>query len=76
MNDDDMKTMLARIDERTLNMVDTMKTLASRESVESVEKDLKAHIDTHISRGGLLATWAGVAVAAGLGVVGIFKGHP
>jgi hypothetical protein len=71
MTDDD-RDRLIRIDERTLHMAEEMKKLATVERVQAVEGRVDRHISSHVTKGGLFAAWAGTAVAAGLGLVGIF----
>ena len=71
MTDDD-RDRLIRIDERTLHMAEEMKKLATVERVQAVEGRVDRHISSHVTKGGIFAAWAGTAVAAGLGLVGIF----
>jgi hypothetical protein len=66
-------SMLARIDERTLGMVKVIESLATCERVDGLEKKLDEHVATHVSRGGMAAAWAGSIVALGLGVLGMVK---
>lgn len=68
-----LSAAIARIDERTLMILDGQKKLATVESVQSVEKKVDGHLNAHISKNGLLVSWAGVAVAIGLGLVGLMK---
>jgi hypothetical protein len=72
MTDDD-RDRLIRIDERTLHMAEEMKKLATVERVQAVEGRVDRHITSHVTKGGLLAAWGGVAVAIGFGIVGMFK---
>ena len=72
MSDDD-RDRLIRIDERTLHMAEEMKKLATVERVQAVEGRIDRHITSHVTKGGLLAAWGGVAVAIGFGIVGMFK---
>lgn len=70
--DPDTAAMIARIDQRTLGMERTIEKLATVERVQAVEVRVDRHISSHVTKGGLFAAWAGTAVAAGLGLVGIF----
>ena len=72
--DSETAAMIARIDERTKVIVETIPTLATRERVDAVEEKLDTHLETHVSRGGIIAAWAGVAVALVLGLLGLIKG--
>lgn len=72
MTDDD-RDRLIRIDERTLHMAEEMKKLATVERVQAVEGRVDRHIKSHVSAAGLYAAWGGVAVAIGVGLMGMFK---
>ena len=69
----DLKAAIARIDERTLMILKGQEKLATVERVQAVEGRVDRHITSHVTKGGLLAAWGGVAVAIGFGIVGMFK---
>lgn len=69
----DLRAAIARIDERTLMILKGQEKLATVERVQAVEGRVDRHITSHVTKGGLLATWAGIAVAIGVGVMGMFK---
>ena len=72
MTDDD-RDRLIRIDERTLHMAEEMKKLATVERVQAVEGRVDRHIKSHVTKWSLFAAWGGVAVAIGVGLMGMFK---
>ncbi|MFA5911837.1 MAG: hypothetical protein WC815_23905 [Vicinamibacterales bacterium] len=74
MEDADDKAMLARIDERTQAIMQRLDGLASCERVDALEGRIDRHVETHDKKGGVIATWVGIAVAAVLGLAGIVKG--
>jgi hypothetical protein len=80
----DFSAMLARIDERTASMQETMKTLASKERVDAVESKaceaqsaIRDHISNHQSMGINRNLIAGSYATAGVGllaaIIAIFK---
>ena len=73
MSDDDA-SRIARIDERTQLILEMLEKKASEESVAAVNRRLDNHESSHISKSGLLAAWAGTAVAIILGFVGFMRG--
>lgn len=72
--DDTDRGMLARIDERTMNILSALEKLATCERVDAVEGRLDRHIQSHDKKGVAFAQWAGILVALGLGIVSIIKG--
>jgi len=74
MDDEDIKTLLARVDERTRNIMVTLEKLASHERVDALEGRLARHVESHDKKGGIVATWAGIVAAAGIGLAGLFRG--
>lgn len=71
--DPDMSAKIATIDERTAWIVKAIEKLATVERVQAVEGRVDRHIKSHVSAAGLYATWAGIAVAIGVGLMGMFK---
>lgn len=67
-------SMLARIDERTSIMAESMKSLATCERVDAVEKKLDEHLANHDKKGAKIAEWVGIAAASIIGAVGLVKG--
>jgi len=65
--------MLARIDERTQNILATLDKLASCERVDGLEGRLDRHLLSHDKKGNTVAQWAAIAVAVGLGILGLFE---
>jgi len=68
----DIASDLAEIKTDVKWIVKALPDLATIERVNAVDAKLEAHIGSHVTRGGLLATWAGVAVALGIGVASLF----
>jgi hypothetical protein len=64
---------IARIDERTLMILKGQEKLATVESVKHVNGRIDRHIKSHITKGGLFVSWAGIAVAIGVGFMGLWK---
>lgn len=65
--------MIVRTDERTKTLVDTIPTLATKESVTQVKTNLEEHIENHKNNVNLWPVWASVAVALVFSVIGYFK---
>jgi fatty acid-binding protein DegV len=63
--------MVARIDERTKAMKETMDTLATKERVESLETALASHLDDHEAHDSARQWKIGTVVATLLGLGGI-----
>lgn len=47
-------------------------TLATKESVDAVDKRISLHCDGHKDRRNLLPVWVGIAISSIIGVSGIF----
>jgi len=69
---DGMASDLAEIKTDVKWIVQALPNLATNERVNAVNEKLDAHISSHVSRGGIMATWAGVAVALGIGIASLF----
>lgn len=63
--------MVARIDERTKAMKETMDTLATKERVDGLETALANHVDDHKLHESARQWKIGTVVAALLGLAGI-----
>jgi len=68
---DDTASTLAEIRTDVKWLVGALPTLATNERVDGLRRDLDGHVASHITKGGLLASWAGVAVAMAVGVFAI-----
>lgn len=67
--------MLARIDERTMNILAELEKLATCERVDGLEGRLDRHIQSHDKKGNAIAQWAGIVIAGGLAALGLAKGQ-
>jgi len=67
----DIASDLAEIKTDVKWIMKSLPELATSERVSGVEKTLARHLDGHMSKNGLVASWAGVAVALGVGVLAI-----
>ena len=67
----DTLAMLARIDERTALMKDTIDKLATKEMVQGVDRDLRTHIDDHAKHETSRQWKIGTIVASILALIGL-----
>jgi len=67
----EMAAMLARIDERTAAMKESMEGLATKESLEHVCTELARHIEDHKAHAADTKWKVGTWIAAALGLAGL-----
>jgi hypothetical protein len=67
------KGMLARIDERTTNILAALEKMATCERVEGLEGRFDRHLQSHDKKGNIVAQWVAILVAFCIGIVSVFE---